>query len=242
MPNNPTYFALLKACTQPGCPVCRLEHQAVTNYLDHLFYESVNDSDVRAHLRLSLGFCREHANILLNVGLGNALGMSIIYHDVFGTILKRLTKKKTPASEGTILARLLGRVPTELATTLERVRQAISPHEPCLACVQRDGTARMVLTVLIEQFHDPEMVAAFTHSNGLCLPHLRQVCKLVQDGAVLAEMLKVELEKLEKLHTELAEFIRKNDYRFLKDGFGAEGDAWRRATGLAVGGQSEKQE
>jgi hypothetical protein len=242
MPNNPTYFALLEACLQPGCPVCRMEQQAVERYLEHLFYASVNDIGTRTHLRLSLGFCREHAELLLETGLGDALGMSIIYHDVFGTVLKRLTGKKSPSSEGTILARLLGRVPTELATTLERVKHALSPHEPCLACVQRDSTSRLVLTVLTDQFQDPELLAAFTHSDGLCLPHLRQVCKLVQDGAVLADLLKVELEKLEKLHTELAEFIRKNDYRFLKDGFGAEGDAWRRAARLAVGGQIEKLE
>ena len=86
------------------------------------------------------------------------------------------------------------------------------------------------------------MLTAFTQSSGLCLPHLRQTCAQAQDGAALAKLLEVELEKLENLHSELAEFIRKNDYRFLKDGFGAEGTAWRRAAGLAVGGQSDKQE
>ena len=86
------------------------------------------------------------------------------------------------------------------------------------------------------------MLAAFTRSDGLCLPHLRQVCKQVQDGAVLAELLRVELGKLENLHAELAEYIRKNDYRYIKDGFGREGNAWRRAAGLAAGGRGEKQE
>jgi len=240
MPNNSTYFALLEACAQPGCPICRLEQQAVERYLDHLFYESVNDSNTRAHLRASLGFCREHAELLLETGLGSALGMSIIYHDVLGTVLKRLKRKNSTSSEGTILARLLGRVPTELATTLERVKHALSPRETCLACQQRDRTARMVLTVLADSIQEKEMLTAFTNSSGLCLPHLRQACEQVQDGAVLAELLKVELEKLGKLHTELAEFIRKNDYRYLKDGFGEEGNAWRRATGLAAGGRVER--
>jgi len=91
MPNNPTYFALLEACQQPACPVCRLEQQATERYLDHLFYENVNDSGVRSHLRSSLGFCHEHTGLLLNHRLGDPLGMSIIYNDVLGRVLKRLS-------------------------------------------------------------------------------------------------------------------------------------------------------
>lgn len=34
---------------------------------------------------------------------------------------------------------------------------------------------------------------------------------------------------LERLQADLREFIRKNDYRYIKEGFGEEGDAWRRA-------------
>ena len=239
MPNNPTYFALLEACAQPGCPVCRLEQQAVERYLDHLLYESVNDGSTRTHLRASLGFCRAHAAYLLDVGLSDALGMSIIYHDVFGTVLKRLRRQSPSSSDGSTLARLLGRVPEELASSLKRIRQAVSPHEPCLACQQRDNAVDIVLSVLADQIHDPQMLAAFTNSDGLCFPHLRQVCTHVQDGNVLVEILQVEVEKIEGLHTELAEFIRKSDYRYLEDGFGPEGNAWRRAARLASGGKIE---
>jgi len=242
MPNNPTYFALLEACAQPGCPVCRLEQQAVERYLDHLFYENVNDGGVRAHLRGSLGFCREHTSLLLDAGLGDALGMSIIYHDVLGTVLKQLSGFKTNQSEPTFLSWLLRRVPPESAANLERVRQAVSPHQTCLACQQKESMGNMVLYELTGVLQNSELLTAFKKSDGLCLPHLRQACEHVRDGAVLAELLKVEVEKLEKLHTELAEFIRKNDYRFMKEGFGPEGNAWRRAAGLAAGGRIEKGE
>ncbi|MBN2549252.1 MAG: hypothetical protein JXB15_08850 [Anaerolineales bacterium] len=168
--------------------------------------------------------------------------MSIIYHDVLGTVLKRLLGTKALSDESTIFSRLLGRIPADLETIRKRIRQAISPHEPCLGCRQRDSTAYMVLSVLMEKIQDQEMLAAFANSDGLCLPHLRLGCKLAQDEVALAELLKVELEKLEKLHTELAEFVRKNDYRYIKDGFGPEGNAWRRAAQLAAGGQVNKQD
>lgn len=172
MRNNPTYFALLEACGKPGCPVCQLEQQATERYLDHLFYENVNDSGTRSQLRDSLGFCREHTELLLDRGLGDALGMSIIYHDVLGSVL------------------------------VENIQK--------------------------------EMLMAFTSSDGLCLPHLRQECNQVHDGSVLVDLLKVGVEMLEKLNAELAEYIRKSDYRYLKDGFGSEGDAWQRASRLSA--------
>jgi hypothetical protein len=42
-------------------------------------------------------------------------------------------------------------------------------------------------------------------------------------------LLKMESEKLSKLKTELNEIIRKNDYRFRNEEWGAERDAWLRA-------------
>jgi hypothetical protein len=40
---------------------------------------------------------------------------------------------------------------------------------------------------------------------------------------------------METLRAELGEFIRKNDYRFINEGFGAERDAWRRAVATGAG-------
>jgi hypothetical protein len=50
------YNELLEACRSPGCPVCRLSQRAVRRYLVNLFYENVNDGNLRAQLRKSLGF------------------------------------------------------------------------------------------------------------------------------------------------------------------------------------------
>ncbi len=242
MRNDPTYFALVEACAQPGCPVCRLEQQSVERYLDHLFYENVNDGGLRAHLRASLGFCREHTHLLLQAGAGDALGMSIIYHDVFGAVLSRLSGENSLVGQPTAFSRLLGRIPAELAAALERAKQAVRAQQICLACQQREITAHMVLEVLLASIQEQEMLAAFTKSEGLCLPHLHRAFEQPAEGAGLARLFSVELEKMERLRGELGEFIRKSDYRFLKNGFGAEGNAWRRAAGLAAGAWSGRQE
>jgi hypothetical protein len=93
--------------------------------------------------------------------------------------------------------------------------------------------------MLLDHFKDQEMLAAIINSEGLCFLHLRQSCKHVQGGVVLAELLKVELGKPENLHASLAEFIHKNDHQYLKDGFGKEGNAWRLAADLEASGRVE---
>jgi hypothetical protein len=53
------------------------------------------------------------------------------------------------------------------------------------------------------------------------------------------KLLSIHREKLEKLKTELAEFIRKNDYQAIQKGFGSEGDAWLRSIGMIAGRRKE---
>ncbi len=83
------YLDLIEACKQTDCPICIVSQKAVEHYLNALFYEQVNDVQVRQALRTSLGFCHEHAWLAVNSEVGDALGLAIIYHDVFHQIPHR---------------------------------------------------------------------------------------------------------------------------------------------------------
>ena len=82
-----------------------------------------------------------------------------------------------------------------------------------------------------------EMRNALQASEGLCLPHLRLALEKLKsiDVSAVEALLSIHREKLAGLRTELAEFIRKNDYQAIQEGFGAEGDAWLRAIAMIVG-------
>jgi hypothetical protein len=69
-----------------------LEQQGVERYLDNQLYENVNSPGWRDHLRLSHGFCGEHAWLAVNKRLGDALGFSIIYHDIVNNLLRSLNE------------------------------------------------------------------------------------------------------------------------------------------------------
>lgn len=91
------YFDLVEAFSQPGCAICRLLQIAVHRHADSLLYEHVNDSETRARLRRSLGFCREHAQTMLS--MGDAFGLAIIYADILGQVATRLGERRLPEPE-----------------------------------------------------------------------------------------------------------------------------------------------
>jgi hypothetical protein len=227
---------LLDACRQPDCPVCRLVNQAVERYLDNLFYENVNDGDLRAQLRSSLGFCHEHAWLALKPGIGEALGVAIIYHDVLTNILRNFPEMESSSQEQGWLSSLLSQMPRQLSDQVKEITNAITPKEPCPVCQKRDQAAELYLSELIKGLKNEQMLAALRDSDGLCLPHLLQAFKeQTQDGKAVSALFAISQKKLTELDKELAEIIRKSDYRFSDEGFGEEGDAWRRVIQVSVG-------
>lgn len=232
-------YKLLEACREPGCPVCRVEQESVERYLDNQFYENVNSPRWRDRLRASLGFCHEHAWLAVDKRLGDALGFTIIYHDVVNSILKQLDESGS-ASDIKARKSFLRQLSEEARMKIGKILQAISPRKHCPACEHREEAIRTILSALLEELKKPEMTDALQASNGLCFPHLRLALEHVRDVSVLEKLLTIHREKLENLRDELAEFIRKSDYQLIEKGFGSEGDAWLRAIGMVAGRSKTK--
>ena len=233
MPNL-TAYQLLEACQESGCPVCRMEQHSVERYLDNHFYENVNSPKWRDKLRASLGFCHEHVWLAVNKRLGDALGFSIIYRDVVNHILSDLDRGRAAQPSRGFVAKMR-QVPEGARTLIENVLSAITPRKRCPACDYRDETTRATLSILLEGLKSIEMKDALKASHGLCLPHLRQALEHVRDATVSETLLDLNRSKLERLRSELDEFIQKNDYQRIEQGFGEERDAWLRTIAMITG-------
>ena len=238
MPNFASY-KLLEACRETGCPICRLEQRSVERYLDSQFYENVNSPAWRDQLRASLGFCQEHAGLAVDKRLGDALGFSIIYHDIVNSVLNRLDDggSRRPSRRWTSL---LTQIPEPARHHIENMLAAITPRKRCPACDHRDEFRRQTVSTLVEGLGAPEVVEALQTSEGLCLPHLKLALEHVRDASACEQLLDIQRAKLEGLKTELGEFIRKSDYQVIGQGFGSEGDAWLRAVRMIVGDKRGK--
>ena len=232
-------YKLLEACRAPGCPVCRVEQESVERYLDNQFYENVNSPRWRDRLRASLGFCHEHAWVAVEKRLGDALGFTIIYHDLFNNILKQLDENG-PEPNSSSRRSFFRQLSDEARTRIENILQVISPHKRCPVCEQRDEAIRTILSALLEELTRSEMTDALHTSNGLCLPHLRLALEQVRNVSVSEKLIAIQREKLRGLRDEVAEFIRKSDYQLIDKGFGTEGDAWLRAVSMTVGRSRSK--
>lgn len=196
-----TYYELLDAMKEKGCPVCLLLEAYTDRYIDNLLYESVNDTNLRAKLVSSGGFCKEHSKKLLRFGYkGYALGISIIYKDLVNAYYNTLNTQGT-----------------------------LSSSRKCLICEVLEDVESRILEELIKNIKDYEFYQVYKGSDGLCMFHLSKVLAISKDREVNELFLELTALKLKGLLDQLLEFIRKQDYRFREEPIGVEADSWIRA-------------
>jgi hypothetical protein len=194
------YHELREAFAPGYCPLCYLVAVGTERHLRFLFHESVNDPGIREELRASLGYCARHTSDAAR--FGNALGVSILYHDLTTQAIRRL---RAQASR----------------------RQAPS-RAPCPLCRDEQQDAVRYAGALADALREGEMKTLYGRSYGLCVPHLEVVLSQASHE-VAAFLCAQEDARLSLLAQELGEFIRKSDYRFAGEPAGQERDAWRRA-------------
>jgi len=220
------YFELLEAQAKSGCSICRLIYRATDRYLDSLLYEAVLDPHVRAKLKTSQGFCREHVAMLRRKP-GRALGVALIYRDIVRDLVERLSVKPPRKSLLTQMRDLLPR-PRRLASL-----EATTECPACLIAQRHDDS---YLELLLAHLDDPELYEAFAQGEGLCLAHLLRARERVKDPETLARLVQPQIERYTVMLHELDEFIRKRDHRFRHEPMGPEGDVWLRAMNAIAGG------
>jgi hypothetical protein len=227
------YFELLDAFRKEGCPVCRLLLKWSRSYLDSLFYEYVTDFGVRSRLRESDGFCNWHSWMAATIDHSQS-GIAIIYEHLLKDQIERLQDAlrfiKPRLWWGRLKARWF-RVEGKPPIFAQRKQRS-----PCPACERLDQFLEPDLTdTLLSSLADPEFADSFHLSFGLCLPHLYNAMVTGRDHPNLPLLVELQLQKFETLRGELAEYIRKLDYRFMAEPRGEEKTSWRRVVELFVG-------
>jgi len=234
MSRTMSYYDLRDALGQPGCPVCRLTARDAERYLDGLRWEHVNDPGVQ--VREAQGFCRDHAWQLDRAGA--SLGVAILMRDALGSVLKAMDGARfqgRPAmslrrAQQTLDAGQAAAAATDLAAWL------VAKGE-CPACVHVREMETGYLSTLGEQLLGEEgLLQAYRASDGPCLPHFRLAPAYLREEPAFKALVAAQTAIWRRLLDQLAEHIRKNDYRFHDEAWGDERDAWLRALGALSGG------
>jgi hypothetical protein len=151
-----------------------------------------------------MGFCREYAWLAADERLGDALGFAIIYHDVIGAVLERLDKG-VPHPTRRCWSGLIKRLPEPVSALVYKTVYALTPQKRCPACLKRDEMLSTIISPLVENLEEQELVDAPRASEGSCLPHLRLALQEVQDVSSCEKLIAIHRYKMEAPHSELAE-------------------------------------
>jgi hypothetical protein len=218
------YQALFEACSQEGCPICRLALEGTRRYLEAWKYEMFTDVSIRGELRRTQGFCHRHTWQLANMGAHLQLAQA--YRDIVTDTIDQLKRGNDIASPAS-------------GSLFRRFFDTRREQPPCPACTQQAKAEGHLIHTLRKVLSDEAFYQRMQNSDGLCLEHYRLACELklpdTPGGDWQSLLRKVQLGCLQRLDEQLGEMIRKHDYRFKDEARGPEMTSWKRATGLIAG-------
>lgn len=180
---------LERALREEGCPLCRRIREAEERWIWNVLYELTGDPEVHERLAASLGVCREHAALLVQVvqtrELVTPTGVARLYETVVAHALAALTD-------------------------LPRRRKSAFRAECPLCALAKEAEDRESW-FLGELLGDPRFWALYENSDGLCLPHLLEVWARAPEE-VRPKLLEDFRARLERLLARLREFQRKERF------------------------------
>ena len=236
MQNNPTgqtqgTYDLLDAFKEEGCPICALGLRSVAHYIESINYDSVGDPGVRQQLKAALGFCNLHAYQWLHAAF--ILGTADIYQDVVRLIADDLRARSYHACA---LADRVRSLFTEHGDDVT-AGHLLRPSASCPACAVLGETEDRLTKTLVYALGDGGFRAAYVASAGHCVPHLRIALSVAPTAEAFATLRDHALQTEETLLMQLAEIIRKHDYRYRYEPTGVEKGAAARAVAHVAGAQ-----
>jgi hypothetical protein len=232
-----TYLQLKDALAQDGYAMCRLREYYGRRYLSWFLHEQVNDVATRLKLAQSWGFCAYHAWLLQKLewerchdGMATATLWEWLMRR-YGTILQHsLEESSLPKKR--LWHQWRWWRPSRPA---EPLLQAFAAEGICPTCTSQQESEAYTLRVLTQHLaEDSSFQTLYKQAGGLCMPHFKAALASAGEEQAARVLVEVQRETLGRLAAELSEYLRKHDYRFAHEPYGAEADAFLRATALLV--------
>jgi len=205
-----------------NCFLCHLEGRLERRFIETYLSELVMDAKAREKIVESRGFCNYHFYKMFvsasNPASEDGLGMALILKSVTEQLLEDVKDQQNISFAVTKpwnLKRFVRSIPDI------RLTKPVSNEVKCPAC---DHVSKMV-KIYIEEFlreilQDEEMRNLYDKSKGMCMPHhvmtLRVATNLFNGrfALVIKRLIEKEIQTLERLQENLAEYVEKQDYRF----------------------------
>lgn len=214
----------VRSAKRGECPICTVLDDQERARVHWLAYEGLGDGGLREKLKHSKGLCRRHFRMLYGAVTQqtyNVSGVADVMRDLL--LLDRQALRDAMAEKR----------PGKRA---RKVVAAFRPRSRCPLCEAASEAAERKVGTLLEDLPDGSSLALYASSAGLlCRPHLVMALTREPSEAVVDSLLKKHLQALEADANELAEYLRKKDYRFSEEPKGDEQEAPLRAVQSYIG-------
>jgi len=212
------------------CPMCILEMEAETKYLEYFLGASLMDPQHRIETN-TRGFCQRHFEKLYNMR-ENHLGLSLMtsthLEEQNRNIGKLYYAQKTDiakSAQASILkktSRIITSRKNAAETFIDKlIKYMENTQNTCAVCDKLEFTMdRYVDVILYLFFEEKDFRKTFISKKGFCLKHLKCLLYGIQKylspqrkAYILSHLMDMQLENMERLSKELDWFSKKFDYR-----------------------------
>jgi hypothetical protein len=201
-----TYLRIKRAIEKGSeCFLCELETEIEQKYLDTYLQELVMDYKAREKIIHSRGFCNNHSyKILIEAikpTISDGHGIALIMQSITKQLIQDISEQKNLRKDA--------------------FYKIIANEKKCPACTHITESIEVYIKKAAELLvTSDEISKLFKDSKGLCIPHFAAlVCtaesvEANQRRDVLGILSEVEKENLIRLHSELAEYVKRQSYEF----------------------------
>ena len=229
------------------CLLCALERRTELGEAERYLGASVMEPDVRIRVN-SKGFCRKHHAMLFS--MSNRLGHALMLESHMIEIRERmekisgaLGKSAAQLKDAGLGDRLSGKTKNAAGEILKQAQAIEELGGSCLMCETIEENMNRYLHTFFHLYqNDSDFRSRFSHSKGLCLPHLGRLLAAAtgelgaRDLAAFTEtVMRMEKENLDRIQEDISWFIKKFDYRYEKESWKDSKDAVERTVNKVRG-------
>ncbi|MEM3616848.1 MAG: DUF6062 family protein [Candidatus Bathyarchaeia archaeon] len=196
-----TYFHIERMIKSGAeCFLCALEDEIERKYMDAYLSEFVMDAKAMEKLVESMGFCNHHFYRML------------------------ITATKPESSDGHGIALIAQSIIEKLLQDLSRQRkkrkEAFVQTANCPICAYLASSMEIYIAKIVELLssYEEEFLKLFKVSKGICIPHftflLESLKNTINNQEIVKTIVGVEEKNLQRLKSELSEYIRRQGYEF----------------------------
>jgi len=218
-----SYFDLIEMFPKPGCAICTLTQRDVERHVDLMLYGFVSTDEMQAIFQAARGLCPPHGEMVQRNKLGNVIGIARLYVATLNEVLGIM--EQTPVTNAPKIGLGTWLRPKDRAETAG-LADSLEAETICPVCAALEEFEQEYAAMFSRFMRDARFQAGLRESDGLCLPHFRQVLRRLS-GDDVRLLVAIQRDIWARLKAEMELFLDKQDYK--RGDIGDEGDSWVRA-------------